>query len=297
MTSRTTQSIRHRLEQYSRKKQASHQSTWDQFFIERFLYRLSISQYNSVYCLKGANLFYVWSREAGRPTRDIDLLGFTGLEQNAVLNQFRSLCEISVSDGVVFNKDSVNVREMRSHEKYKGLRVQLAASLGKTKMNLQIDIGYGDVITPSEQTIDYPVIFEELGVPKLKAYPMETVIAEKFQIIVELGYENSRLKDYYDLFFIAGNYEISGSIVAEAIQNTFKRRDTPLPKDLPVGFSVEFAKQEGKSEDWDRLLSKNLLEAPLLPEILAGLQVFFKPFLVRAALVSKNWHPEAQSWL
>lgn len=210
---------------------------------ERLLYRLSQSNTREQFILKGAMVLLVWGREVARQSRDIDLLGRQQIATEHVRDIFRVLCDLDVlPDGLRFDRESVDVQEIREQAEYGGVRVHVAAYLGKARVRLQIDIGFGDAVSPPPLEADLPVLLD-FPAPHLLAYPKETVVAEKLEAIVRLGVANTRLKDFYDLWALARSYAFDGPALATAIEATFRRRQTELPSDVPAGLRPEFAER------------------------------------------------------
>jgi predicted nucleotidyltransferase component of viral defense system len=253
-------SIRQRLLNLSRDRSEDFNLTLTKYGTERLLYRLSQSEYSDQFILKGALLLSLWTNRLQRPTRDIDLLGYGDSSQEALTQLFRNLCNTDVqADGLTFHPDSVRVTEIREAQEYGGQRVRMIATLGKAQINLQVDIGFGDVITPAAEEVEYPSLLG-LPSPRLRAYPKETVIAEKLQAMVELGIANSRMKDFYDVWMMSRELQFDGRTLARAIQATFQRRRSALPHTTPTAFTEEFAGSPDKRTQWNAFLSRNRLE-------------------------------------
>ena len=192
---------------------------------ERWLYRLSVSDHRNKFYLKGATRLNLWFEKPHRPTRDIDLLGFGSSEITDIKAVFVEICEIQNADGLVFQSESIRVEEIREAAVYAGLRVKFLAFLGKARINLQVDVGFGDAVTPKVETIIMPTLLE-FSQPNLLAYPKETVIAEKFEAMVNLGIANSRMKDFWDFRLMIEEFEFDGAILQRALSATFERRNT-----------------------------------------------------------------------
>lgn len=230
------------------------------YALERFLYRLSVSPHSERYLLKGALLFTVWGEAQHRPTRDADLLGFGPSDTDSVAQAMREICATEFNDGVAFNADTVVAAPIAEDKVYQGVRVTLQARVHTARVKVQIDVGFGDAVTPAPGKAAYPVLLD-FPPPMLRVYPVYAVIAEKFHAMVVLGVENSRMKDFYDLQTIARRFELDGKTLALALGATFERRKTGLPKDLPIALSREFAKLSGKAAQWTAFVSKNRLPA------------------------------------
>ncbi len=231
-------SVRQRLMNKAREQKEAFDLVLIRFALERLLYRLSQSNHGHRFVLKGAMLFQIWSGQGHRPTRDLDLLG-TGAPSPAEFEQlFRDVCDQPVEDdGLVFLADTVQAAVMKEDEQYEGLRLKFEARLASARIPIQIDIGFGDAITPAANEILYPAILD-FPAPTLMAYPLETVVAEKFQAMVMLGIANSRMKDFYDIWSLARTFEFSGPSLSSAIRATFERRQTDLPSKPPLRFTI-----------------------------------------------------------
>lgn len=218
------------------------------YTIERFLYRLSISNYAEQFILKGALMLNAWGLNDMRPTRDIDLLGHTQNTIDHIVGVFQEVCRQETEpDGLMFDAKRVKGERIDDEAKYEGVRITMTAELGRTRIPIQIDIGFEDVITPGSTSFNYPTILD-FPAPHLHGYPPETIIAEKFQAMTALGMANSRMKDFYDIWMLATNFEFDGKTLQCALENTFKNRNTELPGEEHIIFLNEFA--EIKAEQW-----------------------------------------------
>lgn len=225
-----------------------------QFAIERFLYRLSRSSLKERVVLKGAMLFRVWSGSLHRPTKDVDLLGFGEATTAAVAAMIRQILATAVEDdGILFDADSVQTEEIRENQEYGGIRATFMAILDKAVIPLQADVGFGDAITPAAEDRMYPVLID-MAAPRLRMYPVETVVAEKLEAAVKLGMINSRMKDFYDLLVIFRQYPYDSRLLARAVAETFARRGTPLPRAVPPGLSEEFGSDPAANRLWREFL-------------------------------------------
>lgn len=232
--------------------------------LERMLYRLSVSSSKDNFLLKGALLFDMWFDVPHRPTRDIDLLGFGLAEEPLVHEAFREICSIECDDAIVFNANSIRVAEIRKEANYSGLRVTLLGQLDGARCPVQIDIGYGDAVTPAPELADYPVMLEGLPAPRIRVYPRYTVVAEKFEAIVSLGMANTRLKDYFDLWVLLSTQVLDPEMLKTAIAATLARRQTNMPASTPIGLSPVFGDDPQKMKQWSAFIQKNQLVAPPL---------------------------------
>lgn len=228
------------------------------YAIERFLYRVSKSSYSDSFILKGALMFLAWGASVYRPTRDIDFLGFTTNDLEAVVGIIQEVCVQEVEpDGLTFDRFTVQSERIKEDADYEGVRVNLTGYLGKAKIPLQIDIGFADVVSPAPIMLKYPTILQ-MPAPHLRGYPPESVVAEKLQALVFLGNVNSRMKDFYDLWVLAEHFEFDGRKLQQAIIATFRRRNTMLPRETPVGLSDAFAAEN--QAQWQAFLQRTHIE-------------------------------------
>lgn len=274
-------SIQARLLNYSRVNKREYGQVLTMFALERLLYRLSQSKHSENFLLKGALLFDLWFDVPLRPTRDIDLLGFGLAELPHVVGVFEDLCRLQVADGMDYKTESIQADEIRKQANYAGIRVSLLALLGNSRISIQVDIGYGDVVTPAPEEAVYPVLLDDLPAPKLRVYPMYTVVAEKFETLVSLGIANTRMKDYFDLWVLHQQGKFDDELLRTAIAETFLRRGKPLPKGVPVGLSDEFSGDVQKQRQWLVFLKKNQLAQLDLGVLIVGLRKWLMPLIVK----------------
>jgi predicted nucleotidyltransferase component of viral defense system len=229
------------------------------FAMERFLHRLSKTRYADKFILKGGLLFYVWNISLRRPTRDIDFRGYVSGDSQTLLKIIHEVIEMSApDDGLVFVNQSVSVEETQIDADYLGIRAKLIALLERSRIPVQIDIGFSDELTSKAESIEYPNILPDLETVHLKGYPKETVVAEKFHAMIRHGDLNSRMKDYYDLWLISNAFDFESKSLQRAIETTFKNRDTDLPIERPLSLSAEFA--SANNTRWKNFLDKMNIE-------------------------------------
>ena len=272
-------SVRARLLNKARAKKLDFNLLLTRYALERMLYRLSISGQRDQFLLKGALLFDLWFDVPHRPTHDADLLGFGSAEIPHLENLFREISQIEGDDGIVFQTDTVRSAEIRKDANYTGVRVTLMGLLNGARCPIQIDIGFGDAVTPGPEEARYPVILDDMPPPCLRVYPRYTVVAEKLEAMVTLGMLNSRLKDYFDLWILARHSDFEGATLCRAIQATLERREAVTPNGVPVGLSDEFAQNRQKNQQWQAFQRKNRLEPMPLPTVIDYLQKFLLPVL------------------
>lgn len=249
-------SIRQRLLDKARKNQRLYNELVQYYAIERFLFRLSQSKYVSSFVLKGALLFTAWKMLDYRSTMDIDLLGKISNDMAYIEKIIREICSIDVAeDGVVFDPDSIATEGIAEGAEYQGVRVILSGKLDTIRIRIQIDIGFSDVIAPKPLKLDYPCILD-MPCPQLNCYSRESLIAEKYQAMVQLETINSRMKDFYDIWFLSHTQDFDGLALSETIDATFKNRKTNI-QPRPVAFSETFKCDDLKQRQWKAFLMKN----------------------------------------
>jgi len=269
---------------------------------ERFLYRLGNSQYSNKFVLKGATLFTIWYGEPHRPTKDLDLLGYCLNEIPNIEKIFKEVCRIHYEqDGVVFCPETVKGIRIKEEQDYEGVRLTIKGRLEKAELAVQVDIGFGDAISPELKLVEFPTILD-LASTKLQAYPPETVVAEKFQAMVNLGMANSRVKDFYDIWFLAQKFPFQGSVLRNAMKKTFKRRKTPLPSEEPLALTQEFYENPEKQKQWEGFLKKGKLqmECKTLSYTITNLKQFLLPVCLAALSNTEfdfTWSLDKQTWV
>lgn len=279
-------SVRARLLNVAKAQGADFNQVLVRFALERILYRLSQSAHADHFLLKGALLFTLWYDMPHRTTRDADLLGFGPSDLESIAQTFRDIASVEVEDGIVFDPASVSVEDIRKDAGYAGARVLITGEIAKARCKTQIDIGFGDAVTPGPVHAVYPVLIEDLPAPRLRTYPVYTVISEKLHAIALLGMTNSRLKDYLDLWVLLDREALNANTLSRAISATFIRRGMPVPAVLPVGLTDEFATDSSRQAMWHAFLKKNEITITPLSEVVTKLRAILEPALVQAATFS-----------
>ena len=279
MTQDIAASIRARLLNIAKADNTDFNQILVRYALERLLYRISISEYSGQFLLKGALLFTLWYDMPHRPTRDADLLGFGDSNLKSLEDAFRAISSIQVEDGIIFDPNSVVVEEIRKEAGYAGARVLITAELAKAKSKTQIDIGFGDVVTPHPIGAKYPTLIDGIPAPQLRVYPIYTVIAEKLHAIALLGMTNTRLKDYFDLQVLLDREQIDIQILTEAISATFVRRGMPIPTEVPIGLTEEFTNEPTRQKLWDAFLKKNDIEPMPLRKTVSQIKELFEKII------------------
>jgi len=250
-------SVHQRLLNLARERKEDFGLVLTKYVLERVLYRISQSKYRDVFVLKGALLFELWTAQRYRPTRDADFLARGENTPERFITIFKEMCRAEVrDDGLRFDPASVTAERISEDADYEGIRVKFVGYLENARAPVQIDMGFGDVITPAPREEAFPTMLDLPG-PKLLMYPKESVIAEKFEALVTLDVRNSRMKDLHDLRSLCREFSFDGAVVSEAIVNTFRRRKTDFPVGKPVAFTSEFFASEDKKKQWHAFCNKN----------------------------------------
>ena len=271
--------MRARLLAISKQKGEEFELTLTRFAVERMLYRLSISSYADSFVLKGAMLFELWMGGAHRATRDADLLGLGNPDIESIRRIFAELCGIECDDAIFFSADSITVEETRTLQVQPGMRVFIGSILESARSRIQLDIGFGDAITPPPTYTEYPATLPDMRGPQIYVYPPETVFAEKLHVIAKLGIANSRMKDYYDLYEMIHKMELNYILLRAAIKNTFASRDTAVPAKLPVGLGTEFSADAVKERQWNAFLNRTRLVSVDLKTVVSEIADFVMSLL------------------
>jgi len=266
--------------------------------IERLLYRISQSKHSEQFALKGAMLFTLWGKDPYRPTRDLDLLGYGDNSPERLKNVFEEICKLEVEDdGLTFDSKSVRVQEIKENNIYHGQRIKLECFLGNAAINLQVDIGFGDAVTEKMERVTFPTLFD-FPAPKIRAYPLESVISEKLHAMIVLGMSNSRMKDFYDIWMLSNSFSFDGEKSSKAIRATFLQQKTDIPQNVPIALSDEFANDDNKARMWKAFTKRHRIDNAIgLSETIKCLKDFLLPLL--SAISSgkefkKQWNPRGQ---
>lgn len=276
-------SVRARLLNVAKAQGVDFNQVLVRFALERILYRLSRSEHADHFLLKGALLFTLWYDMPHRATRDADLLGFGTSDLESVAQTFRDIASVMVDDGIVFDPASIAAEEIRKDAGYVGVRILISGELAKARCKVQIDIGFGDAVTPGPVEATYPVLLADLPAPRLRTYPMYTVVAEKVHAIALLGMTNSRMKDYFDLAVLVDREALDTDVLASALKATFERRSMAVPAELPIGLTEEFAYDPSRQAMWQAFIRKNELALEPLPAVVERLRAALAGALNRAA--------------
>lgn len=272
-----------------------------QFYaMERFLYRFSQLPESKIFLLKGGVMFKVWDAASSRPTRDIDFLGSGAIDQARLSHMMTAACAIPCEeDGMVFDVKMIKTAKIKEDADYEGVRVTFMGFLGKSRAPIQIDIGFGDVVFPKPVPIDYPTLLD-LPAPKLQAYTKESVIAEKVHAMVLLRILNSRMKDFYDLWFLSSHFDFDGGALSESMKRTFQRRKTAIEAE-PEALTSRFASDTRKLQQWNAFSAglKAQSELPTFPGVIAAIGAFVAPVLHhlhKNKVFNAKWNAKQLSW-
>lgn len=287
-------SVNQRLLNIAKGKGEDFQRILVRYALERFLYRLYCSIEGQNFVLKGALLFEIWGGSVYRPTRDADLLSIEEIPPKRVKDIFKMSCLQKVDeDGLVFDPRSIRASTIRDEQTHGGIRIRLVGNLGPARIPLQFDVGFGDIVIPKIMEEEFPSLLS-FPPPRIKAYSQYSFVAEKFQTIVVLGMANSRMKDYYDLFTLSHAFRFRGEILCKAISETFKKRQTDIPLDIPLGLSPSFYEDQSKQAFWSAWLTRIEKEPDelILKKVIKNLHRFLLPPVNACAkniLFKLNW--------
>ncbi|MBZ0274143.1 nucleotidyl transferase AbiEii/AbiGii toxin family protein [bacterium] len=247
------------------------------FGIERFLYRVTQSEFADDFVLKGAVLYTLWDNAPQRPTRDLDLLSLGASDRRRFVELFQGICKAPVeADGVEFDANTVRVARIREDGVHDGLRVTLTGRLGVAVIPVQVDVGFGDRLVPPPRSETLPTMLDHPA-PTILAYRPETVIAEKYSATVELGQSNTRMKDFFDIEHFSRTTSFDGGVLGAAIVATFGGRHDDLPRALPIAFTDGFLHDSLKAAQWSAFLRRANLAAREFPDTMKAIRDFLWP--------------------
>jgi predicted nucleotidyltransferase component of viral defense system len=293
-------SVRQRLLSLAKERGEDFNFVLLRYGLERLLFRLGESRHAGTFVLKGAMLFPLWSGSPHRATKDMDLLGSGAPDIARFLAIFRDVAAADVDDGVTFLPATVAGVAIREEAVYDGIRITLDGRLGVARIPVQVDVGFGDAVTPPPVENSYPVLLADMPAPRLRVYARETAIAEKVEAMVTLGLGNSRMKDFFDVWYLARTFEFDEAVLREAIRATFARRQTPIPDTMPVALTTTFANNPAKATQWRAFIgrSRAIGVAPTLTGVVELLVSLLAPVLIdRGSGAARVWRPEAERWI
>ncbi|MDF1514116.1 MAG: nucleotidyl transferase AbiEii/AbiGii toxin family protein [Anaerolineae bacterium] len=291
-------SVHQRLLNCARSSQRPFTELLNYFALERFLYRLGCSRFRDQLVLKGALMFTVWESPFPRTTRDIDLLARLDNSIENIVSVVREICLQNVPiDGMRFAEGTIAGERILQGIDYEGVRVRFTAFLGKSRIPMQIDVGFGDHVIPAPVPVDIPTLLD-FPSPKIQGYSRESAIAEKLQSMVRLGEINSRMKDFFDIWLLAESSHFAGAVLQQAIQETFLQRRTPVVK-VPIAFTRAYTGNPDKLVQWTAFLRRNNMggdsDIPsTLSVVVDSIAAFLQPVLtavVQGEDFHHYWHP------
>lgn len=273
-------SIRTKLLNVAKKENIFYQTILTRYFQERLLYRMSQTRYRNNFYLKGGALMYAYERFAARPTLDIDFLGNNiSNEGTSIIAAFKEICSVPFEeDGVIFDVEHITAQNITEFKDYHGIRLSIPVKMDSIAQVLTMDIGFGDVVTPSPVNLDFPILLEHLPCANILAYSLETVIAEKMHAIIDLADQSSRMKDYYDLHRILKEEKYDSEVLQEAIIRTFKNRHTPYDENT-MFFRKDFGINQQMEVRWKAFMRKITKATDLsFSEVVAFIQETLRPY-------------------
>jgi len=291
-------SVRARLLALAQSRSQDYQRILGRYAIERFLYRLGRSPYRNKFAIKGATLFTLWTGETHRPTKDLDMLGWGSSAIQDVEETIRTICKVEDNDGILFDGESVEGTRIKEEDEYDGVHVKFHAVLAGARIPMQVDIGFGDAVYPEPEFASFPVLLP-MEAPLIRAYPREAAIAEKFNAMVVLDIRNSRMKDFYDIWFMAITWDFDLAALRTAILASFERRKVAIPQDVPFALTEEFLDDPQKTQQWNAFVSRlySGSKTPSLEEVGALLRALLLPCIHPATApgsTNRRWTPGFQ---
>lgn len=272
-------SVRSRLQNKAKERKSPFAEILQFYGTERFLYRFSQSKYADAFILKGALMFTVWDIPERRTTLDIDFLARYDNQIASIEKVIKDVCKIQVSaDGLIFDPETVTGQKIKENADYEGVRIKFLGFLERSRIPMQIDMGFGDIIYPRPRVVDYPALLD-FPKPRLKGYSVESVVTEKFEAMVKLGLLNSRMKDFYDLWLLTRRFDFDGKNLVEALKKTFHHRQTPLPQASPLFAEEIYDEKSDRQMLWKAFLNKGQIKQ--VPEKLGVTAKAIEKFLIR----------------
>lgn len=281
-------SIRQRLLNRAKQEHRPFNELLQYYANERFLFRLSQSYYVDRFILKGAMLLRVWRSPEFRPTMDIDMLGRTNNDEAEVIAQIRDILTVDVeADGLEFDPDSIQTERITEDAEYNGIRIRFLGTLGSARINMRIDIGFGDVVFPEPEKLEIPTMLN-LSAPQLLCYNRESTISEKFEAMVKLGMLNSRMKDFYDIWLLSRQFSFNGVTLAEAVRRTFEHRGTAIPAEIEIFAEPFIVAKQTQWAAFRKRIQQNHVPSSFR-DIVSSVDIFLSP--ICAALSSGKSYP------
>jgi predicted nucleotidyltransferase component of viral defense system len=295
-------SVRAKLSNVAKAENKSFDSILLLYMQERLLYRISISEYKDNFVLKGGLLMYLLSAFTSRQTKDVDFLArHISNDLDCISDVFKSISDMDLAniDGIKLDKNTVTVERIKEDADYEGVRVKVTATLCNARKVLQLDIGFGDIVIPKPLLMDCPVILDINLSPTIFTYSVESVIAEKFQAMIALSAYNSRMKDFYDIYFLMGKSDFEGRKLQEAIFETLEHRATHIESG-PIIFTEEFHQDVARNRMWKAFLNKIGANDLAFSDVMVKITTFLEP-IYDAILIEKEffgyWNHGLSKWV
>ena len=282
-------SIKARLLNKARERGEEFELFLVRYVCERFLYRLGASELRDRCTLKGAGLLAIWMDDPYRATRDVDLLASGGSDEATVRASMETICSVPCpEDGLVFDLASLAVAPIRDEQKYAGQRAVLRVHLGKARIRLQVDFGFGDIVTITPEETEMPTLIDRVPAPLVHSYPRVATVAEKFEAMIQLGRRNSRMKDFHDIWALSEVFAFEGAPLREAVSSCFARRGTAWSSETPDALTAAFYSDADVQSRWRAYLRRGHFRTPP-PEVFEHVGERVRAFLgpVRESIVEE----------
>ena len=291
------ESVKARLKNFAISSGCTFQEALVYYGLERTIFRISVSEYADHFILKGGIFLYaVFDRKYERATTDIDFLARRiSNSKEEMKTVFCDVLTQDTDDALVFDLDSVTAEDITEFKEYHGLHISAVAYLDRTRIPIGIDIGFGDVIYPDAVEMEFPVILD-MEAPRVKAYSLESSLAEKLEAIVKNGFLNSRYKDFYDVFVLSEKYPFNYEELHNAVSETFTNRKTPMTMET-AAFSDEFLNDSRHQARWREFLKKKKALIPVtMNDAINRIKTFVTPLLTQTAKQVTEWDPYEGCW-
>lgn len=291
------ESVKARLKNFAKDTGHTFQEALTYYGLERTIYRISVSEYAEYFVLKGGIFLYaIFDRNYERATTDIDFLARRITNSSKEMKTiFQKILSQEIDDALVFDSTSITVEDITQFKEYHGLHITAVGYLGRTRIPVEIDIGFGDVVYPNAVKLDFPVILD-MEPPRINAYSLESSIAEKLEAIIHNGYLNSRYKDFYDIYVLQAKYNFSFRELKNAVIETFENRKTPMSMDS-AAFGDEFLNDPMHQARWKSFLKKKKALIQIsMNEAMDRIKTFVRPLLDDTAAGGTNWNPDIGCW-
>lgn len=292
-------SVRVRLKNLAKAGHRDVAYLFQRYAFERFYWRIGKSPFADRFILKGAFLFILWMGPMFRVTQDTDLESTLRPDLDGMKAVFAEIASLAAEhdDGVRYDVASIETSEIKTLDEYKGVRVRFNAFIERARIPLQFDIGFGDSVFPKPQVAEYPALLGGER-PRLKVYPQYTVVSEKVSAMIDRGMDNTRLKDYFDIWALTETFAFDLGLLATAFARTLGRKGIPVPGDWPDGLTDAYAANAMKISQWNAFLRKT--QPQVRPDSLAGaverIRTFLAPVLEGEDRPHLAWSPETKQW-